>query len=172
MRALRRDRSNAAMTDPSPAARIRRATPADAATLARLRAELFLEQGQTIDPARPFDRLCAEACADVLRRDQGRAWLAESADGAPVGSAALLLFPRLPTPAFPARSEGFLSSVYTRPEWRRRGVGRALIEAALGEARALKLGRVRLHATAGGAPLYTAFGFRPRTDEMELRLGP
>jgi hypothetical protein len=37
-------------------------------------------------------------------------------------------------------------------------------------ARALGLARIRLHATAEGEPVYAAAGFRPRTDEMELRL--
>jgi ribosomal protein S18 acetylase RimI-like enzyme len=81
----------------------------------------------------------------------------------------LLLFPRLPTPALPPTREGYLLNVYTRPAWRGRGVASALVDAAVADARALGLARIRLHATAEGQPVYAAAGFRPRTDEMELR---
>jgi ribosomal protein S18 acetylase RimI-like enzyme len=160
------------MSDPRPAFTTRRATARDAATLAELRDELFRE----LDPAAAarapagFAALCASEFAALVAGDGARAWLAQAADGASVGTAVLLLFPRLPTPALPPAREGYLLNVYTRPAWRGRGVASALVAAAVADARALGLARIRLHATAEGQPVYAAAGFRPRTDEMELRL--
>jgi ribosomal protein S18 acetylase RimI-like enzyme len=160
------------MSDSRPVFTTRRATARDAATLAELRDELFRE----LDPAAAarapagFAALCASQFAALLAGDGARAWLAQAADGASVGTAVLLLFPRLPTPALPPDREGYLLNVYTRPAWRGRGVASALVAAAVADARALGLARIRLHATAEGQPVYAAAGFRPRTDEMELRL--
>ena len=60
--------------------------------------------------------------------------------------------------------------LFIQEGWRRKGVGTALVEAALAEARRLRLGRVRLHATAEGRALYERLGFRLRSNDMELVL--
>jgi len=61
-------------------------------------------------------------------------------------------------------------SVYTRPEWRGRGVATGLIRESIAEARRRGLARIRLHATEDGRRVYEASGFKFRTDEMELWL--
>ncbi|MBR3385799.1 MAG: GNAT family N-acetyltransferase, partial [Atopobiaceae bacterium] len=52
-----------------------------------------------------------------------------------------------------------LLNVYTRPEWRRRGISRALMEAMLGDVREMGLSVVELKATDDGRPLYLKVGF-------------
>ena len=96
--------------------------------------------------------------------------MAQSEAGEVIGSVALLLFPRLPSPDSVAAREGYLVNVYTVPQWRRRGVAAGLVAAAISSARELGLGRIRLHATPEGQVVYTAAGFRLRPDAMELRL--
>ena len=100
---------------------VRRATALDAAALTELRAELFAALGREQESganARFRERSTA-ALNEGLSAGFCYAWLALSPEGGPVGSAALLLFPRLPTPELPGLREGYLVSVYTAPAWRR-----------------------------------------------------
>ncbi|MER7967486.1 MULTISPECIES: GNAT family N-acetyltransferase [unclassified Streptomyces] len=66
---------------------------------------------------------------------------------------------------------GHVFSVATDPDARRRGCSRACVTALLEWLRARGARRVRLTASAEGAPLYASLGFRPRPDPLlELRL--
>ena len=104
------------------------------------------------------------------------AWLALAREHAhepvAVGSCALHLVERLPSPRNASPVEGYLTHLYVVPAWRRAGVGAELVRAALDAARARDLGRVRLHATEPGRALYERLGFRVRTNEMERGVGP
>jgi len=158
---------------PTPAAiAIRSATVADAARLAAQRGRLFAEVAQYDSPEHrsAFEREAEAAFRASLGEGSCFAWLADTG-GATVASVALLIYPRLPSPASPARREGYLLNVYTDPDWRGVGVATALVVTAIAKARALGLARIRLHATEQGQPIYAAQGFVSRDDEMELTLG-
>ena len=66
------------------------------------------------------------------------------------------------------RPEAIVLSVYVEPEWRRRGVGEALMRALLEALSARGIRRVVLHATDDGRRLYERLGFLP-TNEMRLK---
>jgi len=159
------------MNRPATAVAIRPATAADAAQLAAQRRAMFQEMGQQA-PAGPdvFEAESVTAFEESLRLGFCHAWLADTGS-AIVGSVALLIYPRLPSPASFARQEGYMLNVYTVPDWRGHGVATALVATAIAKARSLGLARVRLHATAQGQPIYAAAGFRNRADEMELTIG-
>jgi ribosomal protein S18 acetylase RimI-like enzyme len=97
-------------------------------------------------------------------------WLARSGDGDCVGSVAMHIVPRLPSPQNLFSREGYVAQLFIRGDWRRRGVGSALMRTVIVAAREAKLGRVRLHSTADGLDLYRALGFTLRTNDMELFL--
>lgn len=62
-----------------------------------------------------------------------------------------------------------LSNMYTLPEYRGRGVGTALVAAAVAHhLKATRVKRIRLHATEQGRPVYARAGFVPGETEMEL----
>jgi GNAT superfamily N-acetyltransferase len=150
---------------------VRPAVAADGEAFTVLRIELFRETGGIRSPeqAESLARATREAFAEGLRTGTCLAWLAFSHGGEAIGSAAMHLWSRLPSPQNPG-PEGYFAHLYIRPEWRRRGAGTALMEATLAEARRLRLGRIRLHATEDGRALYERLGFRLRTNDMELYL--
>ncbi len=63
--------------------------------------------------------------------------------------------PLLDPKAEPARVRAF----FVHPDWARRGIAGAILEACMNAARAAGFRRVELVATLPGEPLYRAFGF-------------
>jgi GNAT superfamily N-acetyltransferase len=63
-----------------------------------------------------------------------------------------------------------LAGVYVLPEYRRRGLARALTELAIGWCRQRGCAAVRLHASPAGRPLYESLGFVTATEMMRLDL--
>ena len=81
-------------------------------------------------------------------------------EGGQIVSCAFLIVQEKPmSPAFMSGKTGIVLNVYTRPEQRRRGHARKLIEALLADAKRLDLAVVELKATEDGYPLYQAVGF-------------
>lgn len=110
------------------------------------------------------------AFAEGLENGDAVTWLAVDGEGEVLGSAVLLVVRRFPSLQNPSRREGYLSHMFVRPDARRRGIGSALLAAAVAESRRRGLPRLRLHSTAEGRELYDRFGFRLRTNDMELFL--
>ena len=52
------------------------------------------------------------------------------------------------------------TNMYTRPDYRRRGIARRVLELLTAEAEMRQIDAVMLEATAAGRPLYEAFGFK------------
>jgi GNAT superfamily N-acetyltransferase len=71
------------------------------------------------------------------------------------------------TPMVGDGRQALVVNVYTRPEWRGRGVARALMQALLDWTNDEGILRVILHASADGRPLYESLGF-VATNEMRL----
>jgi predicted GNAT family N-acyltransferase len=62
--------------------------------------------------------------------------------------------------------DGRIGRMAVLPEWRRRGVGAALVEAMLAQARGHALPCVTLHAQTHAAGFYRRFGFNERGGEF------
>ncbi|MBK7874318.1 MAG: GNAT family N-acetyltransferase [Planctomycetes bacterium] len=151
---------------------IRRATRDDAARFAEGRLALFREMSDLAEGP-DHDALLRDTrdvFADQIARGATLAWLALDAAGHVVGSVALHVFERLPSVSNRVPFEAYVSHVWVASAWRRRGVGRALMDALAAEARARGAQRIRLHATEPGRKLYEALGYRLRSNDMELRL--
>lgn len=61
----------------------------------------------------------------------------------------------------PAKDAARVRAMYTDPDYARRGVGRAIIDACESAARDAGFARVELMATLSGEPLYLACGYLP-----------
>ena len=100
----------------------------------------------------------------------GCAWLA-SAGGNAIGHAVLTARYTMEHGA----SSGYVDDLYVEPEYRRRGVGFALLEMLFRECRVRELASVYVEAGRSNRPalaLYAKFGLAPVTDGRVLLTGP
>jgi GNAT superfamily N-acetyltransferase len=103
-----------------------------------------------------------------LERGTFRAWLAE-AEGEAVACVVLVWWMVPPHFEDLNRKHGWVSSVYCRPAYRRRGITRRLMEQLIEHARANNVQRVILWSSEMGRPLYESLGFAP-SRALELNL--
>jgi ribosomal protein S18 acetylase RimI-like enzyme len=150
--------------------RIRRATPDDAAELARIRYAFRAE----LDPPLESENVFRERCARWMMAQlgpAGRWWCWVAVLGTTVvGTLWLQLIEKLPNPVGHRGLHGYVSSVYVLPELRNAGIGSALLAACLAEVDALQLDAVFLWPTARSRGLYERHGFMVRDDLLERRL--
>jgi GNAT superfamily N-acetyltransferase len=144
---------------------IRLASEADLPALAALRRQWTAELDGHVD-----DRAFADAFADwwVDERERRTIWLAEG--GTPVGMVNLVEFRRMPRPGRPPSAWGYLGNVYVQPAHRNRGVGGALLGAAVAEARRRGYERVVLNPSEPSVSLYLRAGFAPANGLLLLDL--
>jgi ribosomal protein S18 acetylase RimI-like enzyme len=150
---------------------ITEASPADDATLVRHYLALWESYGTPpvhIDPEAP-SRIAA-FIANGRQHHGLKAFLARS-DSRIAGSVACQLhispFPEVIMPAH--RLLGYVWSVYVEPDFRRKGVARRLMEAAIGHLKELGCTIAVLHSSDAGERLYEELGFA-RAKEMRLKL--
>jgi phosphinothricin acetyltransferase len=134
---------------------IREATAADAAAICRIYNQGIQDRVATLEIE---ERTTAERRAWLEARDGRHPVLVAEADGAVVGWASLNVFN-------PRRAYDHVAdfSIYVDREWRGRGVGRRLLDALVGRARALGYHKLVLSAfpwNAAGMAAYRRAGFR------------
>ena len=143
-----------------PAFTVRRAIEADIPALVELRIDFDHELAGPIPAERALAHRASIEGYLRARIPDGRyrLWVADAA-GDIVGMAGLILIDRPPHARSRRASEGMVFNVMTDPAWRRRGVGRAVIEAVVADGRALGCRRLVLRTSDAGSHLYAALGF-------------
>jgi GNAT superfamily N-acetyltransferase len=96
------------------------------------------------------------------------AWLAYTTDRS-VGGGAVILSPWLAHPYDLECRRATILNVYTDPEFRRRGIGRRLMQTMIDWCKREGLARITLHASDDGRHLYESLGFE-MSNEMCLQL--
>ncbi|HWT75204.1 MAG TPA: GNAT family N-acetyltransferase [Mobilitalea sp.] len=76
-----------------------------------------------------------------------------------VSSVFLLIIEKPANPHFITGKTGTILNVYTKPEYRRRGLAGQLLRMAMEDAKAMQLSYLELNATDQGYPLYKKLGF-------------
>lgn len=146
---------------------IRQASEADFDALVEFRLAMFREMGWTDEP-----RLVelAPRYLSYLREHftagDFRAWVAERG-GAILGGVGLLWQGVPPTVRNLSGRQAYVLGLYVRPEERRRGVARLLVDATIASAREGDAAVIALHTSEHGRALYERLGF---VDSPEMRL--
>jgi GNAT superfamily N-acetyltransferase len=154
--------------EPGTAAMVRRAGAQDVIALAQLRwvwrtgerDERGLSQAE-------FETAFAHWWSG--RRVTHAAFIAELS-GVAVGMAWLAVFDRIPQPRRLERLAGNVQSVFVLEEFRNRGIGSALVEAAIAEARTRDVGYLIVHPSERAYPLYERLGFAETNRLLHLDL--
>ena len=76
----------------------------------------------------------------------------------------------MPTYHNPGGRKAYIMNMYTRPEYRRKGIAYRTLDLLVADAREKGITFISLEATAQGRPLYAKYGFIPMNDEMILRI--
>jgi ribosomal protein S18 acetylase RimI-like enzyme len=152
----------------------RRAGPADARALVRLRALMLHEMGAATGGEDAPWRAAAEAwfAARLADREAFAAFVVDDPDLGPMSCAVGLCDLRAPGPASLSGLRGHVFNVATDPRHRRRGHARACVSALMGWFRdETAAEEVDLNATGPGSGLYRSLGFDvPRHPALRARI--
>ena len=96
-------------------------------------------------------------------------WLAVDGDKI-IGTSGMPFVEKPPYYGCPSGRIGLLSSMFTDPSYRRRGIAKELLTKVVDEARAYGCGTVQITASDMGVLLYTDFGFVKNGNFMQYRL--
>jgi GNAT superfamily N-acetyltransferase len=102
---------------------------------------------------------------DRLANTSWLCWVAE-AGGAIVGHAWLDIMEKIPNPGPEDELHGYITNVYVQDAQRNRGIGAALLEAALNYCRENHVDSVILWPTDKSRPLYARHGFEQAKNVM------
>jgi GNAT superfamily N-acetyltransferase len=139
--------------------RVRRAGPADIATIVRHRIRMFEEMGTAIDAERVATAFSAWLETN-LATDTYCGWVADTTDGTAVAGAGITLLTWPPGPRELSGRLPIVYNVYTEPDHRRRGVAKALMETIHDWCRDAGYRLIGLAASAEGKSLYESLGYR------------
>ena len=144
-----------------------RLTKKELDTFIRMRIYQLREEGATED----IDLV--PALQDYYNRhmDDGTfvSWLAMDGDRI-VGTSGISFVEKPPYFGCPSGKMGLLSSMFTDPEYRRKGIARELLSRVVEEARVYGCGTVQITASDMGVLLYTDFGFVKNGNFMQFKL--
>jgi GNAT superfamily N-acetyltransferase len=96
-------------------------------------------------------------------------WLAMDGDKI-IGTSGMSFVEKPPYFSCPTGKIGLLSSMYTDPGYRRRGIAKELLRRVVEEARNYGCGSVQITASDMGVLLYTDFGFVKNGNFMQYKL--
>ena len=87
-----------------------------------------------------------------------------------IGTSGMSFVEKHPYFGCPSGKMGLLSSMYTDPEYRRRGIAKELLDRVVKEARNYGCGTVQITASDMGVKLYAAYGFIHNGNFMQYKL--
>ena len=145
----------------------RKLTASDLDTFIQMRITQLREEGAKED----FDLV--PALKDYYRRHlkDGTfvSWLALDGDKI-IGTSGMSFVEKPPYFGCPSGRIGLLSSMFTNPDYRRKGIAKELLHRVVEEARAYGCGAVQITASDMGVKLYTAYGFVHNGNFMQYKL--
>jgi len=146
---------------------IRTATPEDIPVLITLRKRQLVDEG--ITPDQDIDNDLHRFFATRMRDDTLVEWVKEE-DGHIIATAAIVFYDFPPACTNVTGMKGYITNMYTHPDYRRPGIATQLLTLAVEEAKARGVAKLWLGASRSGRPVYEAFGFHGSEEWMEMTL--
>ena len=151
---------------------VRKTTEKDMKLLVQLRVDFLMDQNpeKTLENKNQLIDNLYSYFEKAIMRNEFIAVVAEE-DGRAVSTAFMSIAERPPRPGNSSNRVGTIYSVYTYPEYRRKGIATKVLQLLLQEAKKDNVATVDLSATADGKPLYEKLGFTlPKYTYMKLNL--
>lgn len=142
------------------------ATTDDIEVLVELRKQLVADCGV---PVREVDDELRAYFQRQLTGNSFVEWLGFE-NGQAVASATIVFYEFVPSDANKSGVRGYITNMYTTPEYRRQGIATTLLGRLAEEARVRGVKRLWLHAAEMGRPVYLKFGFREAGGFLELNI--
>lgn len=149
---------------------IRRASAEDLELLVQWRMEV-LREVFSIPDGQPLDRLEEENRSyykEALGTGGHIACFA-SVDGEEAGCGGICVYREMPSPDNPDGRCAYLMNIYTRPKFRKMGVGETVVKWLTDQAERRGISKVYLETSDAGKSLYTKLGFVPMEGMLRLR---
>lgn len=86
-----------------------------------------------------------------------------------VGCGGICLYHEMPSPDNPNGKCAYLMNIYARPQFRRQGVGDAIVRWLIDQAEERGITKIYLETSESGRPLYRELGFTEMPDMMKLK---
>lgn len=96
-------------------------------------------------------------------------WLAFDGDKM-IGTSGMSFVEKPPYFGCPSGKIGLLSSMFTHPDYRRKGIAKELLSRVVNDARVFGCGTVQITASDMGVKLYSDFGFVHNANFMQYKL--
>lgn len=96
-------------------------------------------------------------------------WLAVEGETI-IGTSGMSFVEKPPYFGCPSGKMGLLSSMFTNPNYRRKGIAKELLSRVINDARAYGCGTIQITASDIGVKLYTDFGFVHNNNFMQYKL--
>lgn len=147
---------------------IKQATVDDIEILIKWRMEV-LHEVFSIPENQPTERLETENriyYERALRTGEHIACFA-CVDNQIVGCGGICFYQEMPSPDNPDGRCAYLMNIYTRPEARKQGIGKTIINWLVSRATDLEISKIYLETSKAGKSLYTKMGFAPMPDMMK-----
>ena len=154
------------MSTPSIEYRIRQATLADAAELARLRWDFSDQTDQSFEL---FSHTFAAFLQHVFASDLWTVWVAES-DGKIIANIYVQFVLKVPRPRRPEAYFGFVTNVYVEPFARNQGIGSHMLRTIQAWARGQHVQFLMLWPSEESVQFYQRAGFVRNEDILEYEL--
>ena len=149
----------------------RKATAEDIDLLVRTRIEVLRAANGLADSADMSEvEKQSRAYYEKALADGTHTALLVSDHGQFIGAGGISYYRVMPTYHNPTGRKGYIMNMYTRPEYRRKGIAFHTLDLLIQDARKKGITFVSLEATTAGRPLYEKYGFSGMKDEMELIL--
>ena len=143
--------------------------------LTRNELDVFIEMriNQLREEGATEDIDLAPALKDYYKRHMADgtfvSWLAMDGDEI-IGTSGMSFVEKPPYFGCPSGRIGLLSSMFTNPNYRRKGIAKELLSRVVSEAKEYGCGTVQITASDMGVKLYTDFGFNHNGNFMHYKL--
>ena len=151
---------------------LRLATKEDIPQLIELRIEFLKEFQEDIpnDSMNVYREHLGGYLQKHMKNETFLAWLAEDENKTIIATSGLAIIEKPPHLSNLTGKETYIMNMYTKPEWRRQGIGSVILEKLLEESKNRDIFYMYLYATPVGSALYEKYGFKQSEHSMYLRL--